>query len=225
MNKPKSNYKKLESGTIIGIELNHGIGFIFAKVVDLTDFSEIDLSKTFHFLIYPYNYIKEKISEFKMSEFLQSEPLTGGIYVLDIEPVVKKNVWFRVGETDLKNYEKIVPDFRSFSSNIFAIHKYEKDADSWNYFKNGRPLKWITADYEQVGHLENSKCLSHDIVEIRLSMEVLNRKGKEIKEFYDLNEWTELAPYYNMLFTKRFDEIPDEIKCVAAEKNTLPNTI
>jgi|26BtaG_2_1085354.scaffolds.fasta_scaffold12721_1 hypothetical protein len=225
MNKQKSNYRKLESGTIIGINLNHEIGIIFAKVVDLREFSKIDLSTTFHFIIYPYNYITEKISEFNISEFLKSEPLTGGIYVMDIEPVIKKGIWLKVGTSDLKNYEKIVPDFRSFSSNIFTVHKYERDADSWRYFENGRPLKWIPAEYEQVEHLENSTCLSHDIVEIRLSMEVLNRAGKEMKKFYDLNEWTELAPYYNMLFTKRFNQVSDKLKCKARDRNTLPNNV
>jgi len=213
MTRIKRKNKKLESGTVIGIKLNHGIGFLFAKVVDLTEFSKVDLSKTFHFLIYPYNYTKEKISEFNISEFSNSEPLTGGIYVMDIEPAIKKDIWIKVGKLELKIYEKIVPDFRSFSSNIFAVHKYEKDATSWSYFENGTPFKWITADYKQVEHLENSTCLSHDIIEIRLSMEILNRQGKEIKEFYELSNWTELKPYYNMLYTKKFDSIPDNIKC------------
>ena len=212
---------KIKSGTIIAIHLNHELGFLFAKVVNLTDFSKIDLSKTFHNLIYPYNYIKNDISEFELSEFLNSEPLTAGLYVMDLLPVIKKKHWQVVGDINLRDYERLVPDFRGFSSKVFAVHKYEKDADSWRYYENGRPLKWIIADYEQVKHLEDSQCFSHDIIEIRISMEILNRKGEDVANYYQLKEWKELSPYYNMLFTENFNTVPDDLKCKAIKNKSV----
>ncbi len=204
--------QKIVSGTIVGIKLNHNLGYIFAKIVDLTEYSEIDLSKTFHFVIYPYNYIEQKISNFDINLFTDAKPLTGSLFVMDIEAAIKKGIWQNMGISLLSNYEKNVPAFRNFNSTILAVHKYEKDANSWRYFEKGTPYQWITAEYSSIKHLENSTCLSHDLIEKRLSMEILHRNGKKIEDFYKLEKWEDLCVYYNMLYTTPFNEIQDDIK-------------
>ena len=208
----KSKSSKIKSGLVVAIPLENGHGYIYGKIVDLCDFAELDLSNTFHLLVYTYNYTTKSKDEFRFDEFNKSQPFVGGMFVLDLEPVVIKNIWTSVAETHLNDFEKRVPDFRGFSSNIFAVHKYEKDADNWNYFENGRPLKRIKASYDEVKHLEGSTALSHDLVEKRLSMEYLKRQGLSVEGTYDLEEWEELVVYYNMLFTTRFNEVPDSLK-------------
>lgn len=208
----KNNRSRVKSGLVVAIPLNYGFGYIYGKVVDLCDFSEIDLSNTFHFLIYTYNYITNSIDEFSIDEFNKSQPFVGGVYVMDLEPVVKKNIWTALNDTYLKDYERKVPDFRGFSSNVFAVHKYEKDADRWNYFEKGRPLKRITATYDEVKHLESSTALSHDLIEKRLSMEYMHRQGLSVDAKYGLEVWDDLVVYYNMLYTKRFNEVSDDLK-------------
>ncbi len=203
---------KINSGAIVAIPLNYGFGYMYAKVVNLCDFSEIDLSSMFHFVIYTNNYITNDVKDFDVKKFENSIPFTGGLYVMDLEPVVKKKIWLNVGEATLRSYEKIVPDFRGFGSKVFAVHKYEKDANSWNYFEKGSPIKRIRATYDEVKHIENSTCLSHDLIEKRLSMEFLYRNGKTIKDFYGLEDWEDLVVYNNMLYTIPFNEVPDRIK-------------
>ncbi|UOK41636.1 MULTISPECIES: Imm26 family immunity protein [Flavobacterium] len=199
----------LLSGQIIGIPLNHNLGYIFAKIVNLMDFAELDLSKTFHFLIYPFDYIEKDLNSFSLTKFQNSEPLTGGIFVIDIQPVVNKNKWKIVGQTDLLDYEKRIPDFRGFNP-IFA--KYENEATSWRYYQKGLATKWILAEYEAVEHLENNTAYSHDLIEKRLSMEILRQSNNDIEKFYELKEWKDLSVYYNMLYTKPFRKIPNSMK-------------
>ncbi|PQJ79646.1 Imm26 family immunity protein [Polaribacter porphyrae] len=204
--------KKIESGTIIRIKLNFDLGYTFAKVVNMCDFSEIDLSTTLHYIIYPYNYIEKKENIFNYIKFIESKPLTGPLFVIDILYAIKNSKYQIVGTSLLRNYEQNIPDFRGFSSDVFAIHKYEKDATSWNYFEKGRPFKRISANYDQVKHLEGNAALSHNHIEKRLSMEVLNRKKLKIEDFYDMQDWINLKLYYNMHYTVPFNEVPNHIK-------------
>ena len=204
--------KKIDSGTIIRIKLNDDLGYSFAKIVDLRDFAKIDLSTTLYYIIYSYNYIEKETNAFDFNEFEKSEPLTGPLYVIDILYAIKNDKYQIVGKSSLRDYEKRVPAFRGFSSNVFAVHKYEKDANQWKYFEEGRPLKWVVADYNKVKHLEGNTSLSYKEVEIRLSMEIRYRRGEKIEDYYDMQDWENLALYYNMLYTVPFNEVPNDIK-------------
>ena len=205
--------KLLESGIVLRIKLNHNLGYSFAKVVNLTDFAKDDLSDTFHLIIYPYNYIVQNENDYKNEEFIKSEPLTGPLFVDHILYEIKHGIYKVVDKVDLKPYEKRVPAFRGFSAMVYGkIHYYEDEATNWNYFERGRPFRRIVASYEQVKHLEDNDALSHEFVERRLTMEILSRKGENIKDYYKLEDWTELCVYYNMIYKTPFNTVSDKLK-------------
>ena len=205
--------KLLESGIVLRIKLNHNLGYSFAKVVNLTDFAKDDLSDTFHLIIYPYNYIVQNEDDYKHEKFIKSEPLIGPLFVDHILYEIKHGIYKVVDKVDLKPYEKIVPAFRGFNATVYGkIHYYEDEATSWNYFERGAPFRRIVATYEQVKHLEDNDALSHEFVERRVTMEILNRKGEKIKDYYKLEDWTELCVYYNMIYKMPFDMVPDKLK-------------
>lgn len=205
--------KLLESGIVLRIKLNHNLGYSFAKVVNLTDFAKDDLSDTFHLIIYPYNYIVQDEDDYKHEDFLKSEPLTGPLFVDHILFEIKNGIYKIVDKVDLKPYEKRVPAFRGFSALVFGkIHYFEDEATDWNYFESGTPFRRIVASYEQVKHLEDNEALSHEFVERRLTMEILNRKGENIKDYYKLEDWTELCVYNNMVYKTPFNKVPDNQK-------------
>ena len=204
--------KTLNSGTVLQVTLDHNLGFTFIKVVNMCDFSEYDLSTTAHLIIYSYNYIVHKEEDYNEEHFLKAEPLTGPLFVDDILWAIRKKIYKVKGEVALRNYEKRLPAFRRFSAMVFKVHYYEDEATSWSYFENGTPFKWIVADYEQVKHLEDNTALEHKAIEMRLSMEVLYRSGKNIKDFYKLENWKELSLYNNMFYKTPFNEVPDELK-------------
>ena len=205
--------KTLESGTIFSIKLNHDLGYTFAKVVNLTDFAKDDLSNTFHLIVYPYNYVVKNENDYNEADFIESEPLTGPLFVEDILHAIKNNIYKIVGNTELKSYEKKVPAFRGFSAMVYGkIHYYEDEATDWNYFERGSPFKRIVANHDQVKHLEGNTAFSHQSIERRLSMEILNRSGKNIKDYYKLEEWEELYVYNNMIYKTPFNQVPDKLK-------------
>lgn len=202
----------LKSGNIIQINLNHNLGYLYAKVVNMCDFSEYDLSNTFHFILYPYNYIVKNEEDFSEEDFIKSEPLTGPLFVVDILWAIRKNIYKIKGEVSLKDYEKKIPAFRGFSAMVFKVHYYEDEATHWDYFENGSPRKRLVATYDQVKHLEGNVALSHEGIEMRLSMEIIHRSGKNIKDFYKLVDWSELSLYNNMIYKTPFNEVPDDMK-------------
>lgn len=205
--------KLLESGIILRIKLNHHLGFSFAKVVNLTDFAKDDLSDTFHLIIYPYNYIVQNEDEYNHEEFVKSEPLTGPLFVDHILAEIKSGIYKIVDKVDLKPYEKRVPAFRGFSAMVFGkIHYFEDEATDWNYFERGTPFRRLVASYEHVKHLEDNVANSHEFIERRLTMELLNRKGENIQDFYKLEDWTELCVYNNMVYKTPFYNVPDNQK-------------
>ncbi|RZJ51833.1 MAG: hypothetical protein EOO44_13710 [Flavobacterium sp.] len=205
----------MKSGTIIQIKLNHNLGYIFAKVVNMCDFAEYDLSNTLHLIIYPYDYIIQKEIDYEEEELLKAEPFTGPLFVIDILWAIRKKIYKIKGEIDLRPYEKKIPAFRSFSAMVFKAVYYEDEATSWKYFEGGAPRKYISSTYDHVKHLEGNTAHSHEEIERRLSMEVLNRSGKNINDFYKLKDWQELWTYNNMIYKTPFNEVPDELKGVA----------
>jgi len=204
--------KTLNSGTVIQITLNHNLGYIFAKVINMCDFSEYDLSTTFHLIIYSYNYIVQKEDDYREDVFLKAEPLTGPLFVDDILWAIRNKKYKVKGEVSLREYEKRLPAFRGFSAMAFKLHYYEDEATHWDYFENGSPFKWIAATYDQVKHLEDNTALDYEAIEMRLSMEILHRSGKNIKDYYKLEDWEELSLYNNMIYKTPFNEVPDELK-------------
>lgn len=206
--------KTLNSGTVIQVTLNHNLGYTLVKVVNMCDFSEYDLSTTAHLIVYSYNYIIQKEEDYREDEFLKAEPLTGPLFVDDILWAIHKKIYKVKGEVLLRDYEKRLPAFRRFSAMVFKVHYYEDEATHWSYFENGTPFKWIAASYDQVKHLEDNTALGHDGIEMRLSMEILHRSGKDIKDYYKFEDWLELRKYNNMIYKTPFNEVSDELKGV-----------
>jgi hypothetical protein len=206
--------KTLYSGTVIQVTLNHNLGYTFVKVINMCDFSDYDLSTTFHLIIYSYNYIVQKEEDYREEDFLKAETLTGPLFVDDILWAIRNKKYKVKGEVSLREYEKRLPAFRGFSSEVFKLHYYEDEATHWDYFENGSPFKWISTTYDEVKHLEDNTALDYEAIEKRLSMEILHRSGKNIKDYYKLEDWEELSLYNNMIYKTPFNEVSDELKGV-----------
>ena len=179
----------------------------------MCDFSDYDLSSTAHLIVYSYNYIVQKEEDYREEDFLNAEPLVGPLFVVDILWAIRNKKYKIKGEVSLRDYEKRLPAFRRFSAMVFnKVHYYENEATNWSYFENGTPFKWISSNYEEVKHLEDNTALGHQDIEMRLSMEILHRSGKNIKEYYKLEDWLELSLYNNMLYKTPFNEVPNNLK-------------
>ncbi|SFU60070.1 hypothetical protein SAMN05216480_10967 [Pustulibacterium marinum] len=178
----------------------------------MCDFSEDDLSNTFHLIIYPYYYVVENEKDYSQEDFIKSEPLTGPLFVDDIVWLIRKNIYKIKGDVPLKSYEKRIPAFRGFAAMVFKVHYYEDEATHWDYFERGTPFKRFETTYDKVKHLEDNVAHDFEAIEMRLSMEILHRSGKNVKDYYKLEDWRELSLYNNMIYKTPFTEVPDDMK-------------
>ncbi|WP_417353050.1 Imm26 family immunity protein [Flavobacterium alkalisoli] len=196
---------KLNTGTIIKIPLEHNLGFVLAKFINLNEI----LNKPNHNeFIYVYNKVFKE-EEIVIDGIDDNELLLGGVFVLDLLPVIRNKTWETIGYLEPKNSELKIPDFKDYGP---ILATYEKDAKFWYCIKNFEINNRIVVEWDEVHHLEKFTYYSHDIVVRRLTMEVIRQSDKKIENYYSLKEWKELAPYYNTLYTPVYSSISFEIR-------------
>ena len=199
--------KKQRSGSIILIPLEHSLGYVYAKIVNISEL--INKKLTVNELIYVYNYIVENPADTDLVQILNKELLVGPLFVLDLNPVVRKNKWKLVGHINPVNEELIVPDFKEAWP---LLVMYEDEATEWKYIRdldvNGR----IKSTWEKVKHLELFRYNSNDLIARRLTMEHLRQTGKRIEDYYELKEWKDISVYKNVIHTPIYSTIPKELR-------------
>lgn len=193
---------KIETGTIIQIPLEHNLGYVSAKLINLNELIE---NPIYNELLYVYNDVFENTELFNSQNIETKDLLLGPVFILDLPPILRKRKWKIIGYIKPTKNELTIPDFKDFGP-ITAI--YENDAKVWYGIKQLDLNNRIPLDYHQVMHLEKFVFYSHDIVSRRITMEVIRQQNRKIEDFYSLQEWREIAPYNNMMFTPVYSTIP-----------------
>ena len=191
----------LISGTLIKIPLEFELGFVLAKLIKL---KEIVTNPTLDFLVYVYEKVFKYDSDINFNDLDSCEYLLGGVFVLDLTSILKINKWEIIGYHAPNSFELTMPDFKDFGPSLTL---YEKDAKCWYCINNYDVNNRILVDYSKIKHLEKFVYYSHDIITRRLTMEVIRQSASNIKDYYRLEKWEELAPYYNMIYTPIFKSI------------------
>jgi hypothetical protein len=138
---------KIETGSIIKIPLEHDLGFVLAKFINL---KQIEESIGYNEFIYVYNRVF-KDEEIVVEGIDDNDLLLGGVYVLNPYPALKNKTWEIVGLLKPKTIELQILDFKDFGP-VFTL--YEKEAKIWYYIHNGEVNNRVVTDYEKVKHLE-----------------------------------------------------------------------
>jgi len=196
---------KIETGSIIKIPLEHDLGYVLAKFINLNEIKE---SIGYNEFIYVYNRIF-KTEDIVVDDIDNNELLLGGVYVLNPYPALKNKTWEIVGLLKPKKLELLIPDFKDFGP-VFTL--YEKDAKIWYYIHNGEVNSRVITDYEQVKHLEKFVYRAYGSIMTRLTMEVIRQSGEIIEDYYELKEHDDLVSYYNTIYTPIYSSIPKEIR-------------
>lgn len=197
--------KKIETGSIIKIPLEHNLGFVLAKFINL---KEIEESIGYNEFIYVYNRVF-KDEDIIVEGIDDNDLLLGGIYVLNPYPALKNKTWEIVGLLKPKTIELQIPDFKDYGP-VFTL--YEKDAKIWYYIQNDEINNRVITDYEKVKHLEKLIYRAYGSVMTRLTMEVIRQRGKKIEDYYELKEHDRLVSYYNTIYTTVYSSIPKEVR-------------
>lgn len=204
--------KQLKSGTIIRVKLEHNLGFVYGKVINLVEL--LNAKQNVDELVRFYNYVTIKPDKDDLINLQDKDLLVGPLFVLDLKPVIKNSTWEEVGFVGPRKEELIIPDFKE-TRPITAFD--EEEATGWGYIRglhvNGR----VSSSWEKVKHLNLFKYSSHDLITRRLTMEHLRQTGKKIEDYYELKEWEETSVYKNMKYTSVYSSVPREIRGRAIE--------
>ncbi|KAF2082388.1 Imm26 family immunity protein [Flavobacterium sharifuzzamanii] len=196
---------KIETGSIIKIPLEHNLGYVLAKFINL---NEIKKDIGYNEFIYVYDRIFRD-EDIVVNNIDDNDLLLGGIYVLNIYPALKNKTWEVLGHLRPKKIELTIPDFKDFGP-VFTT--YEKNAKIWYYIHNAEVNNRVAVDYEKVKHLEKFIYRAYGSIVTRLTMEVIRQQGNNIEEFYRLDNQDDLISYYNTIYTPIYSSIPKEIR-------------
>jgi hypothetical protein len=182
-----SNFEKTEmikenSGKIYRFKLDHNQGYGFAEIYDFTDFDEFDGR-----IIYVYNLIDEEPkTKYDLENINKSGIAIGPIRMMDFPGTRGKYASKYIGQrNDLLVNE--IPVTKELKGIII-------DESNWNNFKS-----WYRSDYLENGELKFSRyselrnletrILSSIVsVTIKFTMKKIIDNGKDVAEYYDLNE-------------------------------------
>jgi hypothetical protein len=204
--------KQLKSGTVVMVKLEHNLGYIYGKIINLVEI--LNEKRDVDELVYFYNYVT-KSPEKDLSTLMAKDLLVGPLFVLDLKPVVKNGTWETVGFIAPTKDELRIPDFKEAR----PLATWDEDkATGWNYISNLNVNGRVASTFENVKHLEVFQYLSHDLIARRLTMEHLRQIGKKIEDYYKLKEWRELSVYKNMKYTSIYSTVPNEMRGRAISK-------
>jgi hypothetical protein len=181
---------KLKSGDIYQIPLPKNLGFAYVKYVDLT---EIEPACGYPAIIRVFNYRSLDNStegiDFKDKQLLFSPLLIAGAFLS-----VKEKTWKLVTNIPLSIEEAIIPHYKFPEPPVLLD---EENAKEWFYALNANKFsRKINARYDDVKHLETLSATGSDIVGTKIAMGLLKDEGKEIKDYFSLEEFYEKF-YYN----------------------------
>lgn len=175
---------KLKSGDILQIPLPKGLGFAYAKYVNLL---EINANYSYSCLIRVYNkrFINSEISinDLEKQELLLSPLLIGGV-----PPSISKGMWKIVGNLPLTDEEKLIPHYKRKDP---LINLNEKNISGWYYIIDADISQKIPSTYEQVKHLEKIGATGALLVGTKIAMAFLLDEGKNIEDYFELKEYFE----------------------------------
>jgi hypothetical protein len=198
---------QLKSGTIVRVKLEHDLGYVYGKIINLVELlkREQKVDELVHF----YNYVTKTPVNDDLIKIQGSDLLVGPMFVLDLKPVIRNNTWEQVGFISPTRDELIIPDFKETR----PIATYDEDeATGWSYIRNLDVNGRVTSTWDKVKHLNLFKYSSHDLVTRRLTMENLRQTGRKIEDYYELKEWKESSVYKNMKYASVYSTVPKELR-------------
>ena len=199
--------KQLKSGTIIKVKLEHNLGYVYGKVINLIDI--LKEKRNIDELVYFYDYVTKSPDKDDLIKIQSRDLLVAPLFVLDLKPVVKNGTWELVGFIEPTKEELRIPDFKEAR----PLATWDEDkATGWNYIRNLNVNGRVISTFESVRHLETFKYISHDLVARRLTMEHLRQTEKKVEDYYELKEWEEVSVYKNMKYTSIYSTVPKEIR-------------
>ena len=191
--------KRLVQGSVLRIPLLKGLGHTYAKYMDLTKISDQvrmpDIIKVYNMFTADKNIDLTTIED--------SGYLLEPILIAGLRPTLKKGIWENIGTFPPKESELFIPDFKLGNETYESIEN-----EKWYLIKDTNRNNKTEVTFDQVRYLQPYAAQGTGNIEMRLTMYYLLQEGKEISEYFDLNDD---GIKWNYLQTKQAEILPSSI--------------
>lgn len=205
---------KLEtSGKIFRFPLDFDMGYGYAEQNDFSDIYTFD-----GILVSVFKLIDTSIEDRSLEEIKQSEKLFGPVPIYRYPPSRGKSKWVHFATT---------PDFLVKKWPVFKMYQgNDYDSKDWSKLSKWRIVDREKMDfdltfhnYEHLRHLETTILNTAEGVATKITMMKLIENGKNVDEYYDLNQrenhnlYVQLVnTYYKKETAAKLLEIVDDIR-------------
>lgn len=197
---------KLKSGDILQIPLPNGLGFAYAKCINLL---ELDPDSSYPTLIRVYNY-RSNIPEVDTHELISRDLILSPLLIAGILPAIKSGQWKVIDNVPVNDEEKRIPHYKKPEPD-------EANVKDWYYLIDADIAKKVKAEYESIKHLETIGATGSELVGTKIAMALLRDEGKNIADFFELNEYFEKAYYEQVKQIPAYYKQPETMRGKAIE--------
>jgi hypothetical protein len=170
--------KNLTDGSILAIPLLKGMGFAYAKFLDLT---KLEKKPLFPDLIKVFNY-RTSVKEFSIEVISDNKYLINPMLVAGLRPTLKMRNWEIVGSAPKSADDFVIPNFKSGN-----LTMEEAENGEWFIHKDLQ-TRGERCEYEIVKFLQPYTAIATGNLELRLTMYFIIQDGLKVEDFFDLHD-------------------------------------
>ncbi|WP_165585907.1 Imm26 family immunity protein [Pedobacter nototheniae] len=180
--------KKFKNGDILQIPLPNGLGFAYAKGINL-----LELNNAIHYptMIRVYNFRTTSV-DIPLTELLNKKLVLCPLLIAGILPTLSKGVWKIIGNTGYSEEEKEIPNYK-------IPEPDEENLKDWYYVVNADISQKIKSTYDNVKHLETIGAKGAELVGTKIAMALIRDEGKNIEDYFKLEEYFEKKYYQEVI--------------------------
>ena len=192
---------KIKSGDVFQVPLPDDLGFAYAKCINLL---EINPEARYPTLIRVYNY-RSLVPQKSIGKFVDSELILCQLLIAGILPAVSGGIWKLIGNVPVQGDETVIPHYKKPEPN-------EEHAKEWYYLINADISQKVKSTYENVRHLETIAAIGSELVGTKIAMALLKDEGKEIEDYFKLDQYYEKEFYRPVIAISAYYKLPDHMK-------------
>lgn len=195
---------KVKSGDIFQIILPNDLGFAYAKCINLLD---VYPDARYPILIRVYNY--RSVEPQSIQEFLDKELILCPLLIAGILPSLKNGTWKLIGNMPLQEGDIVIPHYKRGEP--------DESPKEWFYVVDADISKKVKSKYESVKHLETIGATGSALVGTKIAMALLQDEGKEVKDYFELNDFFEKEYYEEVINIPAYYKQPEFMRGKAIE--------
>jgi hypothetical protein len=168
----RKKLKRKVDGCILEIPLCSGYGYAYAKYIDGTKHQELGRLVA---LLKVFNYKSDKPLE-DLTVLATKPYLHDNLLVAGLAPTITQGYWKVIGKFPLEAKDLVAPQYK----------KHYDFGNYWTVVIDGE--KEERRDLEQIKHLEPYSYFGSGSIEVRLSMEFMEKDGDNPEELLDMKD-------------------------------------